>query len=445
MATILLVDDVELFLALEKSFLLDEGHQVLTATSAEAALAQLEVGRPDLLLLDLYLPGINGDELCRQLRATEKLKTLPIIMVTAAGKEGELKRCLDAGCDDYVTKPISKQVLLEKVRRLLGKVKGRTAERCPVNLRVRLGDHATDGAARVRDISANGIFIKSTHPLERGSVVALNVELPDSEPLHLMGKVARVVPGEAGGMGIYFVHPDGAGRKILDEFLRRQDVTNPPTAHALPEPAMPAAPSATEEELHQRILELEKENQVFAEQLVTIEEVNNNLTNLYVASSKLHSVVKRDEVISIIKEIVINFVGSEKFALLLKGKQNGTLHYAAGEGFTPDDFTAVDQHQLVEVLASGESYYTEGPVVAGSDDPAAPLAAIPISIRGENIGVLAIYRLFVQKESFQPVDYQLFTMMAEHAASALFTSALYEESERKRETYKGFMDLLLKH
>ena len=60
------------------------------------------------------------------------------------------------------------------------------------------------------------------------------------------------------------------------------------------------------------------------------------------------------------------------------------------------------------------------------------------------MGVLAIYRLFVQKEAFAPVDYQLFSMMAEHAATALFSSSLYEASKRKRETYKGFMDLLLK-
>jgi hypothetical protein len=60
------------------------------------------------------------------------------------------------------------------------------------------------------------------------------------------------------------------------------------------------------------------------------------------------------------------------------------------------------------------------------------------------MGVLAIYHLFVQKEKFEQVDYQLFSMMAEHAATALFSSSLYSASERKRETYKGFMDLLLK-
>jgi hypothetical protein len=59
-------------------------------------------------------------------------------------------------------------------------------------------------------------------------------------------------------------------------------------------------------------------------------------------------------------------------------------------------------------------------------------------------GVLAIYHLFIQKEKFEPVDRQLFSMMAEHAATALFSANLYGESERKRQTYRGMMDLLLK-
>ncbi|MEJ2201477.1 MAG: response regulator [Desulfuromonadaceae bacterium] len=68
MATILLVDDVQLFVELEKSFLEDAGHSVVTAATGEEALEQLERVTPSLLLMDLYLPGISGDEVCRQLR-----------------------------------------------------------------------------------------------------------------------------------------------------------------------------------------------------------------------------------------------------------------------------------------------------------------------------------------------------------------------------------------
>ena len=94
-------------------------------------------------------------------------------------------------------------------------------------------------------------------------------------------------------------------------------------------------------------------------------------------------------------------------------------------------------------MSTGESYYADGNVVAGSDDPLAPIAAIPLRIDNRCMGVLAVYHLFVQKEKFEQVDYQLFSMLAEHAAIALFSSSLYGASERKRETYKGLMDLLL--
>ena len=76
MASILLVDDVELFLELERSFLEGGGHEVVTASSGEEALARLDRAAPDLLLLDLYMPGIDGDEVCRRLRASERWRKL---------------------------------------------------------------------------------------------------------------------------------------------------------------------------------------------------------------------------------------------------------------------------------------------------------------------------------------------------------------------------------
>ena len=123
MATILLVDDVELFLQLERSFLEGDGHTVVTAASGEEALSRMEEVKPELLLLDLYMPGIDGDEVCRRLRASKRWRKLPVIMVTAAGKDGEIRKCLTAGCDDYITKPVNKKELIEKVGRLLGKVR----------------------------------------------------------------------------------------------------------------------------------------------------------------------------------------------------------------------------------------------------------------------------------------------------------------------------------
>jgi len=455
MANILLVDDVELFLELERSFLEGGGHAVVTATSGEEALARLDEAVPDLLLLDLYMPGIDGDEVCRRLRASERWRQLPVIMVTAAGKEEDVRKCLAAGCDDYITKPIRKQELTEKVQRLLGEVRGRTAPRTVVSLRVQIAGDGKAITTRAKDISRNGIYVRSRSLLAPGSVVELRLELPGGEELPVLGKVVRVQQGPNKGMGIYFIHPEPQGVRVLESLVARQAGGRGKTA-VVAEDSLAVRLRQLERQnaelgeenrgLRRRVEELELENREFAEQIVQAEEVNNSLANLYIASSRLHSVLRRPQVLEIIKEVVINFVGAEKFALLLHDREGEGFCFAAGEGFSGEPFPVIVPGEGVvgRVLARGESFFTDGPVAAGSDDTLAPLAAVPLLIEGEALGALAIYRLFIQKERFAPVDYQLFSMLAEHAATALFSSSLYEASERKRKTYRGLMDLLLK-
>lgn len=444
MPKILLVDDVELFLELEKTFLEELDHEVVVARSGEEALELIAADMPDLVLLDLYMVGLDGDEVCRKLRAEEKTKKLPVIMVTAAGKEEQIKRCLEAGCDDYVTKPINKNDLLEKIQRQLGKVRSRKAPRVPVSLNVQIksGDRSLETCAR--DISKNGIYVKSKNPLEVGAPVELCLTLTDGQKIPVLGKVKRVQQGTDGGMGIYFVHPEHEGVDALNQ-LARASVEDAASEQENKVDREQQKLVEENQRLLARISELEQENQDFAEQLVEIEQVNNNLTNLYIASTRLHSELDHDRVISIIKEVAINFVGAEKFALLTYDENTSSLNFESGEGFDDGEFPKLSSKEGVweEVVSTGESYFAQASVVEGSEDPLAPIAAIPLRIDNRCMGVLAVYHLFVQKDKFEQVDYQLFSMLAEHAAIALFSSSLYSASERKRETYKGLMDLLL--
>lgn len=452
MATLLLVDDVELFLALEVSLLDGSGHHLVTASSGEGALAMLDEVAPDLILTDLYMPGMDGDELCRRLRASERWRDLPVIMVTAAGKEEQIRQCLAAGCDDYVTKPINKTDLQEKVDRLLGHIHGRTARRASTSLRVHIRGNGHDLDAQALDLSSNGIFVRSPLLLDEGAAVELALSLPDGVEVQMLGKVARTTQAPDRGMGIYLVHPQGRGLKAIQGLMRATAEAEDFAFEFVDDDA--TAPGGREDprrdaelaRLRQRVLDLEEENQTFARRVIHTEEVNNNLTNLYIASSRLHSVLNRGLVLEIIREVIINFVGAEKFAILLFHKETGELHFEIGEGFAPGEFPPLRQGSglLWDVVASEAPYFQGGPVAAGSDDPFRPIAAVPLKIHDTTMGVLAIYRLFIQKEAFQPVDFQLFSMMAEHAVTALFSSTVYEQSERKRETYKGVMDLLLK-
>ena len=457
MATILLVDDVELFLELERSFLADGGHRIVTLKSGEAALEQLAGIAPDLLLLDLYMPGIDGDEVCRRLRSDARWARLPVIMVTAAGKEAEIRKCLAAGCDDYLTKPVNRKELIEKVERLLGKLRVRTEARARVDLRVQLRSTGRCLSASARDISRNGVYIRSEALFDPGTVVEVILELPDGRSQAMLGKVKRVEPAAEGGMGIYFIHPEPEGQEVLADLINQCPAPLQPGADGATGAAVQTRERSREKQagrelreenlrLQQRIRELEKENIDFANQMLRTEEINNNLTNLYIASSRLHSVLDRGQVVEIIREIIINFVGAEIFALLVRDKESRVLYYEVGEGFEKEDFPVVKLGEgvLGRVAADCQHFFAGAPVTGGSDDPLRPLVAIPLTIHGEALGVLAVYRLFSQKEQLQAVDFQLFAMLAEHAATAIFSSSLYAASERKQQTYRGLMDLLLK-
>lgn len=119
MAKVLVVDD-EPNIVLSLEFLMQQaGFEVTTAEDGEGALAEVEQSPPDLILLDISLPGLSGFDVLEQLRHDPRHARLPIIMLTAHGREVEREKGLALGADDYVTKPFSTQALVEKVKALL--------------------------------------------------------------------------------------------------------------------------------------------------------------------------------------------------------------------------------------------------------------------------------------------------------------------------------------
>lgn len=119
MARVLVVDD-EPNIVLSIEFLMEQaGFEVVTADDGEQALAKVNDSRPDLLLLDISLPGISGFDVLERLRSEEATVHLPIIMLTAHGRDVEREKGLALGADDYITKPFSTQALVEKVQALL--------------------------------------------------------------------------------------------------------------------------------------------------------------------------------------------------------------------------------------------------------------------------------------------------------------------------------------
>lgn len=197
------------------------------------------------------------------------------------------------------------------------------------------------------------------------------------------------------------------------------------------------------EEILQRIRQIEAENNDFAARYVEIEEENNSLANLYIASYQLHSTLDSREVLQIVSEIIINLIGAEEFGVLLLDERTSVLSAVAAEGVALEELPQVrlGEGTIGTIARTGENYFAAD-LASYLRDLDQPMVCIPLKIKERVIGVIVIYRLFIQKTSFAQVDYELFTLLAGHAATAIFSSRLYSDSERKLSTMQGFINLL---
>ncbi len=116
---IVVVEDEEDILELVAYNLGKEGYQVKRAATGEDALETVRSEKPDLVLLDLMLPGLDGLEVCKIMKADEEMRHIPVVMLTAKGEESDIVTGLELGADDYVTKPFSPKVLVARVRAVL--------------------------------------------------------------------------------------------------------------------------------------------------------------------------------------------------------------------------------------------------------------------------------------------------------------------------------------
>jgi two-component system phosphate regulon response regulator PhoB len=129
-----------------------EGYGVSVVASGEEAIISIVEAPPDLVILDLMLPGVDGLEVCRRIRQEERVRSVPIIMLTAKSEDADIVAGLELGADDYVTKPFSPRVLIARVRAVLRRDRIRGTSATPDKLSV----HGIDVNVRKHEVKYGG-------------------------------------------------------------------------------------------------------------------------------------------------------------------------------------------------------------------------------------------------------------------------------------------------
>ena len=166
---ILTVDDELSIIRFLRSNLEDRGYTVISATNGEEALHMIEMELPDLIILDVMMPKMDGFEVCRQLREWSQI---PIIMLSARGDEKDKVRCLDLGADDYIVKPFGANELIARVSAVLRRTKAASVS--PTKSSVTSGDLVINFTAR--QVTRAGLEIKLT-PTEYALLQELAVNM----------------------------------------------------------------------------------------------------------------------------------------------------------------------------------------------------------------------------------------------------------------------------
>ena len=181
-------------------------------------------------------------------------------------------------------------------------------------------------------------------------------------------------------------------------------------------------------QLQEKVAEIETENRRFTEQYAEIEKQNADLANLYVASYRLHSTLDRQEVISVIEEIIINLIGSEELAIF-EWRPESAWSIVGAFGVEAEHLEQIvaeieaGRGVIWKAIAAGELFVASGENQGDLAAPEAGLTAcVPLILDGEITGAIVMFKLLGQKPGLEEIDLQLFDLLASHAATALYSS-----------------------
>ena len=222
---LLLVDDQPFFLAMGQTVLRAGGYEVRTAASGPEALRAARAAPPDAILLDDEMPGMDGYETCRRLKADPATAGIPVAMLTASVDPQLNRKAFQVGADVTILKAVSTARLLNMLQVVLTTARGRrTDSRAEVALSVEYEDAGGVAAAETVNLSADGMFIKTPTPAAVGTTLLLRFAVPGSQRWQCSARVVWAWRGEGQhasppGMGIQFLNLPPEARAAIRAFV----------------------------------------------------------------------------------------------------------------------------------------------------------------------------------------------------------------------------------
>ena len=226
---ILVVDDAALFRDLVAFVLARSGH-VITATSGAEGLAAAQRERPEVVVVDLNLPEISGDALCKEIKADASLRDTAVILVTSGASAEDHERAVRAGADDVLSKPINQRSLVLSVNRFLRVPVLRALPRAPLNTPVEIRWGTEMLRAVGRDLSRGGMFVETDCTIPDGTEVQLEFRLPETpDVLRPSAEVIHSRQGPERGLALRFLALDRASAERVDNYLHERGVEQQPS------------------------------------------------------------------------------------------------------------------------------------------------------------------------------------------------------------------------
>ncbi|MFC1850176.1 response regulator [candidate division CSSED10-310 bacterium] len=464
---ILLVDDSPLFLELEKNILGRGDYLLYEACNGKEALDIVRSELPDLILLDVNMPVMNGFEFLIFLRNSERFQNIPVILVTTKGRDKDVKYALELGADDFITKPIDNRILIMKVKSILKTTKRRNSPRLLLKIDAELNDFKRKYNGIIRDLSPGGAHLYTDTLLTEKSKIELKFAIPFEgglRPVKVFGKVIsatkhQVDDGESHyEVRIQFINLSREIIFFIENLITKDTRTIASFLFSSP---------SQRKDYHDESEKIRQESQAtllselngFLDEFYHIESVKKKflekydklknhlkesqldfcdlslknsrleqdylaLSNLFVASYQLTTRENVAGVLNVLSDIIENLCGVDKFDFVLfQQRTNTCTSLLTGEKF---DHSAVESSIFTKIM-EGEIFCGEIQKHAENRPDIAPLIYIPIMIKGFVMGFIVIYSFFPHVKSISAVLVQLFSLLSQQLGMALFAATFLDE------------------